>query len=111
METTTAPIGGQASPRDGQICQSCGMPVRIAMRSVSGGPVAKPEDFETNADGSPSNKYCRYCFQNGEFTAKMEMPEFIEMQVKITIEKLGMPEEKARAMAEKTIPNLKRWKK
>jgi len=34
-----------------------------------------------NADGSPSQEYCRYCFQNGEFTTKMGMPEFIEMQV------------------------------
>jgi hypothetical protein len=81
------------------ICQSCGMPM------------AKPEDFGTNADGSLSREYCRFCFQNGEFTAKMEMTEYIEMQIKIAVEKMGMQEEKARAMAEKTIPNLKRWKK
>ncbi|MDI6777663.1 MAG: zinc ribbon domain-containing protein [Patescibacteria group bacterium] len=80
-------------------CQSCGMPMK------------SPEDFGTNADGSPSAEYCRYCFQSGEFTAKMEMPEYIEMQIKIAVEKLGMPEDKARAMAESTIPNLKRWKK
>lgn len=81
------------------ICQSCGMPM------------VKPEDFGTNADGSPSNEYCRYCFQNGEFTAKMEMPEYIGMQIKIAVEKMGMPEGEARAMAESTIPNLKRWRK
>jgi len=81
------------------ICQSCGMPM------------TKPEDFGTNADGSPSNEYCRYCFQNGEFTTKMEMPEYIEMQVKIAVEKLGMTEEKAREMVQSTIPKLKRWKK
>ena len=81
------------------ICQSCGMPM------------ANPEDFGTNADGSASQEYCRYCFQNGEFTAKMEMPEYIEMQIKIAVEKLGMSEDKARAMAESMIPNLKRWKK
>jgi hypothetical protein len=92
METTTTPIGGQ-------VCQSCGMPI------------VKPEDFGTNADGSPSQEYCRFCFQKGEFTAKMEMPEYIEMQIKIAIEKLGMSEDKAREIAEKTIPNLKRWKK
>ena len=92
METTTAPVSGQ-------VCQSCGMPM------------AKPEDFGTNADGSPSQEYCCYCFQKGEFTAKMEMPEYIEMQIKIAVEKLGMPEDKAREMAEKAIPSLKRWKK
>jgi hypothetical protein len=73
-------------------------------------PMKSSEDFGTNSDGSPSSEYCRYCFQSGEFTAKMEMPEYIEMQIKIAVEKLGMPEEKARQMAKK-IPNLKRWKK
>lgn len=73
--------------------------------------MSKSEDFGTNADGSPSSEYCHFCFQNGEFTAKMEMPEYIEMQIKIAVDKLGMPEEKARAMAEKTTPNLKRRKK
>lgn len=93
------------------VCQSCGMPVRIATRSVSGGPMKNPEDFGTNADGSESSEYCRYCWQNGEFTAKMEMPEYIEMQIRIAVEKLGMSEDKARQMAQSTIPNLKRWKK
>jgi len=73
--------------------------------------MTKPEDFGTNVDSNPNSEYCRYCWQNGEFTAKMEMPEYIEMQVKITVEKLGMSEEKARAMAKSIIPNLKRWKK
>ena len=80
-------------------CQSCGIPM------------VKPEDFGTNADGSPNSEYCRYCFQNGEFTAKMELPEYIEMQIKIAVDKLGMSEDKAREMAENKIPNLKRWKK
>jgi hypothetical protein len=74
-------------------------------------PMAKPEDFGTNADGSPANEYCCYCWQKGEFTAKMEMTEYIEMQIKIAVEKLGMSEDKAREIAEKMIPNLKRWKK
>lgn len=81
------------------ICQSCGMPM------------TKPEDFGTNADGSPSNDYCRYCFQRGEFTAKVEMPEYIGMQIKIAVGKLGMPEDKAREILKNTIPRLKRWKK
>ncbi|MFA5926537.1 MAG: zinc ribbon domain-containing protein [Parcubacteria group bacterium] len=86
-------------PAAGNICQSCGMPVQST------------ENSGTNADGSPSQEYCRYCFQNGEFTAKMEMPKYIEMQIRIAVEKMGMSEEKARSMAESTIPNLSRWKK
>ena len=34
---------------------------------------------------------------------------FIEMQVKIAMEKMGMKEEQARAMANGVIPTLKRW--
>jgi hypothetical protein len=74
-------------------------------------PMARPEDFGMNADRSPNDEYCRYCFQNGEFTASMEMPEYIEMQIRIAVEKRGMAEDKAREMAEKIIPDLKRWKK
>jgi hypothetical protein len=92
MESKITPVGGQ-------VCQSCGMSM------------VNPEDFGTNEDGSPSNEYCRFCFQNGEFTAKMEMPDYIEMQIKIAVEKLGMSEENAREMVENTIPNLRRWKK
>jgi hypothetical protein len=81
------------------ICQSCGMPMQ------------NPEDFGTNADGSKNNDYCRYCRQNGEFTAKMDLDEFTEMQVKIAVEKMGMLEDEARAVAESTLPDLLRWKK
>ncbi len=35
------------------------------------------------------------------------MPEFIKMQVKIAVDRLGMPEEKARQIAESTVFNLK----
>ena len=82
-----------------KICQSCGMPME------------SDEDFGINADGSKNSEYCRYCWRGGEFTAKMELPEFIEMQVKIAAEKLGMPEGEAREVAETTLPELNRWKK
>ncbi len=40
-------------------CQSCGMPLK---RDEKGG--------GTNADGSKSEVYCSYCFENGEFLYK-----------------------------------------
>ena len=78
-------------------CQSCGMPM------------GEPSQFGTNADGSSNNDYCRYCFQKGDFTAKMGKDAFIEMQVKIAMEKMGMKEEQARTMENGVIPTLKRW--
>lgn len=81
------------------ICQSCGMPM------------AEPEDFGANADGSQNKEYCQHCWQDGEFTAQMDLPEFIEMQVKVAVENLGMEETEAREVAETTLPELKRWRK
>jgi len=81
------------------ICQSCGMPLSAA------------EDFGTEVDGGQCRDYCRHCRQEGKFTAEVELPEFIEMQVKIAVENLGMDEEEARAVAEMTLPELKRWQK
>jgi hypothetical protein len=83
---------------DIKICQSCGMPMK------------DPEDFGTNVDGGKNNEYCQYCWQVGEFTAKMELPEFTETQIKIATEKLGMTEEEAREVAEATLPELARWR-
>ena len=37
-------------------CQSCGMPLN-----------KDPQGGGTNADGSKSDKYCSYCYQNGAF--------------------------------------------
>lgn len=86
-----------AAPQGPQ-CQSCGMPM------------AKPEDFGTNADGSRNEQYCTYCFQAGEFTAPdMTMEQMIEHVAAIGADKLGMAEDAAKQMAEQVIPKLKRW--
>ncbi len=84
--------------KDLPICQSCGMP-------MSG-----PEDFGSDADGGQNKEYCQYCWQEGKFTAEVDLPEFIEMQVKIAVENMGMDEEEARVVAETTLPELKRWR-
>lgn len=80
------------------ICQSCGMPM------------AEADDFGNNADGSQIREYCHHCWREGKFAAEMDLPEFIDAQVKIAVESLGMDEEEARAVAETTLPELKRWR-
>ena len=74
--------------QDLPICQSCGMPM------------TGPEDFGVNADGSESRDYCQYCWQDGKFTNDVELPEFIDEQVKIAVEKMGMDETEAREVAQ-----------
>ncbi|MFI5150914.1 MAG: zinc ribbon domain-containing protein [Bacteroidia bacterium] len=82
----------------GQVCQSCSMPM------------AKKEDFGTNADGSSNKEYCHYCFQNGKFTTpNATMDQIIEISAG-AMRKMHMPE-KLIAETRQFIPTLKRWKK
>lgn len=84
---------------EGQICQSCGMPLK------------EERDFGTNEDGSKNKKYCVYCFQNGKFMDEdITMEEKIAKNIEIA-KSMGMREEEAREMANSIIPTLERWKK
>lgn len=81
------------------ICQSCGMPL------------GNDGDKGTTATGGLSAEYCKYCFQKGRFTDEgttlgQKMAKNIAMA-----KKTGVPEAQAKAMAEKILPGLKRWKK
>ena len=82
------------------ICQSCGMPLK------------KEEDYGTNIDGTKNKDYCHFCFKDGKFTDEgITMEEKIDKLVEIAVDKLNMTEEKARELAEKLLPRLKRWQK
>ena len=60
-------------------CQCCGMPLD------------KPEDAGTEADGTLSGEYCRYCYQNGAFTApEATMEDMIAFNLKFNAEN-GFP--------------------
>lgn len=79
------------------ICQSCGMPLN------------KDENKGTNHDKSLSSEYCKFCFIDGKFShPNRTMEEQIEKCVEMS-KKMWMPEEKAREIANNTIPLLKRW--
>ena len=83
-----------------KICQSCGMPLD-----------KDPNKGGTNLDGSKSDKYCSFCFQNGKFTDEgITLEEKIEKNIQIAILRLNIPESEARKMAESSLPNLERWK-
>lgn len=71
----------------------------------------KNEDFGTNIDGSKNEEYCHYCYVDGKFTDEgITVQEKIDKNIELA-KKMGMPEEKAREMANNVIPKLKRWKK
>jgi hypothetical protein len=79
------------------LCQSCGMPLN-------------EEIFAKNADGSTNKEYCKWCFVDGQMqNPEATMSEMIEICVPHLVEQ-GMSEDDARAMMEKLLPTLKRWK-
>ncbi|MDR2696132.1 MAG: zinc ribbon domain-containing protein [Deltaproteobacteria bacterium] len=81
-------------------CQSCGMPMGTTH-----------EMYGANADGSKSGDYCKYCYENGEFTLNATMEEMIEICVPhVTSANSGMSGDEARKMMRGFFPMLKRWK-
>ena len=81
-------------------CQSCGMPMTDAGM------------FGTNADGSPNEDYCSYCYQSGKFTSDMSMEQMIEFCVPYVMKNSPeMSEDKARQLLGEMYPQLRRWKK
>ena len=85
-----------------KFCQCCGMPLD------------KPEDVGTESDRGPSVDYCRYCYQNGAFTAPdASMEDIIAFNLKFN-EENGCPfgpREEAEKMMRSWFPTLKRWRK
>lgn len=51
-----------------KFCQSCGMPLTN-------------EVLGTNADGSPNEDYCIYCYKDGKFTQDMTMEHLITQRI------------------------------
>ena len=88
--------------KDRKFCQCCGMPLD------------RPEDAGTEAGGAPSGDYCRYCYQNGAFTAPdATMDDIIAFNLKFNSEN-GQPfgpQEEAEKMMRGWFPTLKRWRK
>ena len=83
-------------------CQCCAMPLD------------RPEDRGTEAGGALSEDYCRYCYQDGAFTAPdATMDDIISFNLKFNEENghpFG-PREEAEKMMRGWFPTLKRWKK
>lgn len=100
--TPEEPVDTTAAMAEAPMCQSCAMPM------------ARPEDFGTEADGSASKDYCTHCYQNGEFTnpdATMEgMVEFLAPNWGEWMEKPDMTLDEAKVEVRELLSGLKRWK-
>lgn len=82
-------------------CQSCGMPMGET-----------DEMYGKETDGSKSKNYCKYCYENGEFTFNGSIEDMIELCApNMASANLNMTEDKAKKMMREWFPALKRWKK
>lgn len=87
-----------ATMNERPFCQSCAMPLTEDLRG-------------TEADGSPSPHYCKYCYDKGRFTQDMTMEEMIDFCAPIMAKSTpGMTPEQAREQMGKFFPLLLRWK-
>lgn len=82
-----------------KICQSCGMPMS-----------KDPKNGGTEKDGSKNNKYCSYCYQNGNFTnPEIDTPQKMQEFCIQKMREQGMPKFIAWIFT-RGIPKLERWK-
>lgn len=79
------------------ICQSCSIPL-------------KEEYKGTNNDGSKSEEYCKYCFENGEFIDDRTFEEEVEHLIPMYIDDRDISVEEAREAIIDALKDLKRWK-
>lgn len=79
-------------------CQSCGQPLGDKF-------------FGTEKDGSETQEYCKFCYQEGEYMQpELTVDDMIQMSIDNMTMQLDFSEEKARTLAQEYIPKLKRWK-
>ncbi len=77
------------------VCQCCGMPLEEAF-------------FSQEPDGTPNEKYCKWCYEDGKFTYSSigELEKFLLEHM--TSE--SWPEEQVRAFCKTQLPELEHWK-
>lgn len=72
-------------------------------------PLDNPALLGTEKDGSKSNEFCSYCYQNGQFVNPGMTLNEMKALVKVQMEKMKM-DPSIISMAVTVLPELKRWK-
>jgi hypothetical protein len=82
-----------------QRCQSCGMPIDESLAN-----------FGTEGDGSSSDQFCTFCYQNGEFTNPHQtVDEMVASSVDFMTANLGFSAAEATELSNNVIRKLRRW--
>ena len=81
-------------------CESCGMPMGET-----------DEMYGTELSGGKSEDYCKFCYDNGEFTnPNLTLEEQIKSITAMMVNDFGFSQEDAAEQCAAGIPTLKRWK-
>jgi len=69
-------------------------------------------NFATNIDGGRNAEYCVFCFRAGKFTQPdLTLEQMIAMSIENMTGEQKVPEARARELAMRVIPKLRRWTK
>lgn len=80
-------------------CQCCSMPI------------PDPGIHGKGHDGTINGDYCKYCYEDGDFTAQgVTMDEFIEATADMEAQALSTSREEAVSLMGTLLPHLKRWR-
>ena len=77
-------------------CESCGM-------------LLSPDDRGTDAAGSPDDHFCKWCYEQGQYTYETTMEAMIEDCAPRLAENTGMTRDEAVSLMGAVLPHLKRW--
>ena len=83
---------------DGDFCQSCGMPF------------FQEKDHGTEADGSPSEEFCSWCYRDGAFLEDETLEDLVERCAPGMAESCRITLDEAVSFMGALLPTLKRWR-
>ena len=72
-------------------------------------PIDNVADRGTEKDGSKSNEYCKYCYQNGAFINPDMSFDEMKSLVITQMEKMNLPADIIQNSV-RSLPDLKRWR-
>lgn len=78
-------------------CESCGM-------------YLTPDDCGTDASGKKTDHYCKWCYEQGEYTYETTMEAMIEDCAPRLAENTGMTLDEAVSLMGAVLPQLERWR-
>ena len=96
--TCDVPVTLLLEMSDGDFCQSCGMPF------------FQEKDHGTEADGSPSEEFCSWCYRDGAFLEDETLEELIERCAPGMAESCRITLDEAVSFMGALLPTLERWR-